>query len=342
MKGHSTLLGTFCVVVFFVQTALFHGPIQTGALATGAQDSLIDLTDLPPGRSDFFSQAAFEQVNADRAALHATGRGFRIAVIDGGLDLGPNSEIDLERVYSMYDFIDGDSKPVEFQDGFDQDGDGVADDGFGHGTAVVSLLMALSIESTIAHYRVMDEEGNANTYDIALAVDLACQEGADVINLSLVTNTDDPVLRAALNKATDAGVIVVVASGNDGGTALSYPALYSNCFCVASVDRNDELVPSATNGPGVDLLAPGSALIVAYPASPTGYGVATGTSFAVPFATAGAVLLWDSRPDLTSEEIQDALTGSAALLLLSPVQSAIGVCGERVDLEAAVERAMEN
>ena len=50
--------------------------------------------------------------------------------------------------------------------------------------------------------------------------------GANIINLSLGGTGDSALLQSLIEEGTQKGVLFVAASGNDGGTAPTYPAAY--------------------------------------------------------------------------------------------------------------------
>ena len=77
--------------------------------------------------------------------------------------------------------------------------------------------------------RVLNSEGEGDATTIAEGVRFAVNHGAQVINLSLefssdVTASDIPELIGALRYAHRKRVLVVAAAGNEGHTAIAYPA----------------------------------------------------------------------------------------------------------------------
>ena len=114
-------------------------------------------------------------------------------------------------------------------------------DGHGTGTSVVAAggaastpygpLTGVAPKAYIGSYKVIDANGGTSDV-IAKAIDDAVADGMDVLNISLgsyVTSYSDiaasDVGQAAIARATQAGVIVVVAAGNQGpgaGTIADY------------------------------------------------------------------------------------------------------------------------
>lgn len=146
---------------------------------------------------------------------------------------------------------------------------------------------------------------------VAQGLQYAVRMGANIINLSLASdspNDDIAPMRAALQMAQDAGVIVVAAAGNHGPgdpVGVGYPAAYtefSNLIAVAAADNKSGMTWATYSnyGPAVDFAAPASG-IVSTARTDLGLGnpyVSTGdtggTSVATPFVT-GMFALMMSR-----------------------------------------------
>jgi serine protease len=109
--------------------------------------------------------------------------------------------------------------------------------------------------------------GGGSVFDVAQAIRFAAglpndsgtvpPRRADVINLSLTTSGDDPVLRSAVDAATAAGVLVVAAAGNTGGNGFLSPAGFPNVMSVAATDRLGNPPRYSNFGPTVAIAAPG-------------------------------------------------------------------------------------
>ncbi|MCS6841305.1 MAG: S8 family serine peptidase [Roseiflexus sp.] len=151
----------------------------------------------------------------------------------------------------------------------------------------------------------------------------------DVLNISLGSpfggETDPDVV--AVNRAVEAGIVVVVAAGDTGNTfySVSSPASAVQAIAVgASVDaERDPLLPSDTldlltsRGPqraGMlkpDLVAPGVAVRSAAAGSGVGARSLSGTSIAAPQVAGAAALLRQLRPSWTPAQIKAALMNAA-------------------------------
>src|SRR6185369_3780724 len=110
--------------------------------------------------------------------------------------------------------------------------------------------------------KVLDDTGEGDATVIAKGVRFAADQGAKVINLSLEFGTDIgwqqiPQLIDAMGYAYRKGAVVVAASGNEGETAVAYPARYSSVLSVGSTTEHGCLSDFSNQGRGLDLVAPG-------------------------------------------------------------------------------------
>jgi subtilisin family serine protease len=159
-----------------------------------------------------------------------------------------------------------------------------------HGTAVAALLVGqggllpgATLVAVDAFHRRPDGDA-ADAFDLAAAIDLLAGQGVRVINLSVAGPPND-VLDAVGTAAAAAGVLAVVAVGNDGPRAEPrYPAAYDWSIGVTAVDTAGRVWPRAVQGPQVLFAAPGVNLRLAGRER-------TGTSFAAPFVTAATALM---------------------------------------------------
>jgi thermitase len=189
-----------------------------------------------------------------------------VAVIDSGVnynheDLAANMW-DGSPTYPNhgYNFYDGNDDPMDLN---------------GHGTHVSATIGAVGNNNIgsvgicwntkIMALRVSDAVGSISTADIVAAVNFAVTNGAKVINMSLSGGNFDNAFDTALTNARTAGVVVVVAAGNDGvnndsGTDPVYPCNYeqANIICVAALNQRYALASFSNYGiVSVDVGAPG-------------------------------------------------------------------------------------
>jgi subtilisin family serine protease len=110
---------------------------------------------------------------------------------------------------------------------------------------------------------------------------------------------DSQVLRDAVAYAAERGVVLVAAAGNNGINRLAYPAAYEGVISVGSVDARGERLDFSNQSWGLDVVAPGYALDVAWPGSKI--AEFTGTSASAPIVS-GAIAATMSEQGLRAKE----------------------------------------
>ncbi|MFY0543625.1 S8 family serine peptidase [Brevibacillus sp. H7] len=158
--------------------------------------------------------------------------------------------------------------------------------------------------------KVLDERGWGTTLSIAAGVDKAVEMGADIINMSLGGPGRSKLLEESIKNATDKGVLVVVASGNEFDNAEGYwPAGYAEPMTVASVNSELESSEFSNFGSPVDIAAPGEEVLstVLY----NDYEYYDGTSMATPHVAGVAALVKLAHPEWGAQEIRAALENTA-------------------------------
>jgi hypothetical protein len=250
----------------------------------------------PPNLNDAEYQASIGAVAANALSAYqkdATGRGVKIAIIDSGIN----------------------AALPEFAGRIDPASTGITDDN-GHGTSVAliaaaarngQLTQGVAYEATILSYDTLTcglVDCFHRLVDIAQAVDAAVQNGARVINLSLVGETTRTELVQALQRATTVGVIIVIAAGNtgapdpDGLALLNAQQAGNGLFIIAGThDANKQIAGfSAKAGAGAQY----------YIASWGG-----STSASTPVISGAAALLAGAFPNLTGAQIVELLLSTA-------------------------------
>lgn len=247
-----------------------------------------------------YDQYAIERLQLARAHAMTRGAGVIVAVIDTGVQLD-HPALAANLLPNGYDFLDGDSDPSDLPDGLDDDEDGQVDEALGHGSHVAGIVLLVAPEVAILPIRALNADGVGEIYGVAMAIEYAVANGADVINLSLGTDLQTDLLRDVVRAAAGQGVLVVAAAGNTGSDAPEYPAADPCAVGVTAIDRDYRLAPDASNGSWVDLAAPGESIYSSLEAS--GYGWWSGTSMATPFVSGQAALLFAARPELNLRQL---------------------------------------
>jgi subtilisin len=236
------------------------------------------------------------------------------------------------------------------------------DNGKSHGTHVAGIVAArgeppkglrgVAPGVTLRAYRVFAKgSGQASSFAIAKAIDVAVADKCDLINMSLGGGSPDPVLKAAVDDARAAGSLCIIAAGNNDRSPVSFPAVEGMALAVSAIGRKgtfpagaaatDEVAaPYGTDkknfvaafsnvGTEIDLTGPGVGIMSTVPGS---YAEISGTSMACPAATgaaaraiAGTPVMKMRRNARRSEAIVKAVLATAIPLGFGPTFEGLGL-----------------
>ena len=282
-------------------------------------------------------QYAAPAVNLAAAQQLSTGTGVIVAVLDTGVQLDPQPHPSLSgSLVPGIDLVDGDAHPAETLNGLDDDGDGLIDEGIGHGTHVAGIVHQVAPTAKIMPIRILDDDGSGTTWNAAEGMFWAAQHGAKVINMSLGTHGSPGVLRDAVQAVTASGVLVVAAAGNDGKDRTMFPAAAPGAIAVGSVGAGDVVSTFSNFGRWVDVVAPGENIHSSYAFPADSYASNSGTSMATPWVAGEAALLLSSNPNLSPAATSAAISGGARSVdAVNPTK--VGLVGAgRIDLLASL------
>ncbi|MDA0173453.1 S8 family serine peptidase [Solirubrobacter taibaiensis] len=286
----------------------------------------------------------------------STGAGVTVAVVDSGTrldhpDLAPNVWTNFAEVPG--NGVDDDSNGyVDDVHGVDLTTQGAEQDlhdGLGHGTHVAGTIMAaangrgvvgVAFRAKLMTVKVLDDQGAGTTGGVAEGIRYAAANGARIINLSLEGNTDDPRMRAAVEAAAAANVLLVCSAGNSGINVDQqpvYPVAIAapNVVGVAATEPDEgRNLPDFSNYGRltVPVAAPGVEVIST--SRTGGYEVKSGTSMAAPHVAGLAALMASVAPNLPAAELR-------ALLLQHAARADVPVSAGYADALGAVLAASE-
>ncbi len=206
------------------------------------------------------------------------------------------------------------------------------EDSIHHGTLVAGIVGAVgnnlnsgagvNWQVRLMNVKALEQAGVGDLKPLSYAIRYAVDNGADVINISLVGDVDDGV-RDSIKYAYDNGVVVVAASGNNR-LALNISPVYPICadsyvdkqwvLGVSAIGEDHYLAPFSNVGSNcIDITAPGVNIASTMRYAPR-YGLTEkygggwkGTSFAAPFVAGTAALVKSIQPSWGPDQIYSAI-----------------------------------
>jgi subtilisin family serine protease len=231
----------------------------------------------------------------------ADGRGVTVYVVDTGVRL---SSQDLAgRVTTGVDEVDG----------------GAASDCNGHGTHVAGIIggtrFGVAKQAQLVAVRVLDCQGRGSDTTVQRGLEWVLAHHTSgqpaVLNMSL-GGAPSTMLDAEVRKLVSAGIVVVVAAGNDGVDACTTsPARTKVAITVSATDRSDTRPSWANVGSCVDLFAPGVSITSDWWTSDTATQALSGTSMAAPAVAGVAAMWWSTHPTATPTMVRAAVVRAA-------------------------------
>lgn len=176
---------------------------------------------------------------------------------------------------------------------------GQAPDENGHGSRVTGNALGQSTGAASgargSEIRIFNATGQTSNDIVIGSFDAAARDaqsrpGTEVYNGSF-SGPASPASDRAATALVQAGVVVVIAAGNDGRDACqNSPARADQIITVGAVDRDARVANFSNFGSCVEIFAPGVQVVSTSSAGPTLLATQSGTSFASPL-TAGAAAL---------------------------------------------------
>ncbi len=204
---------------------------------------------------------------------------------------------------------------------------------FHHGSLVAGIIGAVGDNAQdiagvnwhvrLMNIRMLNSAGTGDLGPLSRAIHYAVDNGAHIINFSIIGSGGETELLEAVNYAYSHGVVMVAAAGNNG-LLLNEEPLYPVCsdasqeteliLGVSGVDEQHHLANFSNYGSRcIDLTAPGVNIESLLRYAPrfglqeTSDGGWNGTSFAAPFVSGAAALIKSIQPSWGPQQIFSAL-----------------------------------
>jgi subtilisin family serine protease len=249
--------------------------------------------------------------------LPSGGKGINVAVIDTGVLV---SHADLKGQITLCDDFSG-------VDAFVKNS---CDDKNGHGTQVAGVIAAnggtdgkgmygVAPSANLMIYKACANDGTCFADDVASAIRHAVDNGANIILLSLGSDSHSSLIDDATAYANDHDVMVVAAAGNDGPYtgSIDYPASHASVVSVGAVDssllvatwsaRGNNTASTSYSKQAGDVEFVGPGVNVESTSNNHDYVTMSGTSMAAAHIAGLAAKEWQASADHPAEATRELL-----------------------------------
>jgi subtilisin family serine protease len=259
--------------VSYVEDDAIRTPLGKPAPApapTSLSSTLLTTELAPTATNGLYGLVTTHAVEAQAAGY--LGAGVKACVADTGLDTR-HSDI-APNLVNTYDVFSGKSG-LHATDVFDL---GVATTET-HATHVSGIVLGaingsgihgVAPSAKLYEARVLgtqpDGTVSGETSQVMEGVQWLADQGCKVINMSLGGGDRSQAEEALYNQVIQDGTTIVVASGNDSASQVSFPGGYQNVLTVGAVDKTNTLASFSNTGAQLDLVGPGVDNLSSFPA----------------------------------------------------------------------------
>jgi len=230
-------------------------------------------------------------------APNSDGTDVNVYVFDTGIR-STHSEFD-GRVEAGYSSLDG------------------TEDCNGHGTHVSSIIggktYGVAKGVKLHPVRVLKCDGSGTWATVLAGINwlIDNHEKPAIVNMSL-GGPGNLAIDKIIQKAIDAGITFVVASGNHGKDACDYtPARLETAITVGASTSEDDVTGFSNSGECVNIFAPGDDITGAWHTTDDATKTMDGTSLAASHVTGAAAIYLQSNPESSPAQVLAAITENA-------------------------------
>ncbi len=291
----------FCLIIGILGSSTLSYVSETATFAQGRKKNKSSIINSEPSVTNL--NWNYHMIHAIPAVSERKqAEKVKVAIIDSGVNYSDDIN-----VYERKNFIPGEEELSVLYEDFS-----------GHGTSVAGIIAAkdnqegiTGINSNVELYsaRVLDSRNKAPIHLVVQAIEWAVEKKVNIINLSFTTSRDSKELRDAVERAYDAGILLIASTANKG--KAEYPAAYDCVMAVGAVDSNGNVSTFSSSNNQIEITAPGEKILSTDVFDTL--SVHSGTSLAAAHVTGVASLLWEKDIHVTNDYIRCVLDLSANL-----------------------------
>ena len=236
-------------------------------------------------------------INWDTTRTKETGKGIVVAILDSGVDAShPDLQGKIAEEYRVKGLKSDNTEHVL------------------HGTAIAGILagspsyekgiLGVAENAQILSVDVTDQKNGAIEVDnLVEGIEYAIRQKVDIICISAGVKKDSKKLRQVIEKAYDAGIVIVAASGNYMENDILYPAKYKEVLAAGALSKEKNIISPKGNFDKKVIYLPGENIVTA--GSNGGYIGISGTSAAAPILSGIVALMKERNKQLTNDKIMN-------------------------------------
>jgi subtilisin family serine protease len=170
-----------------------------------------------------------------------------------------------------------------------------------HGTHVAGLVagsqFGVNKNARVIGIQVLDDNARGSWSQIAQGMEYVAKQKPSIVNLS-IGGGGTSIIDRAMKLMAKNGWKIVAAAGNEDDDACEYsPARSPEAVTVGATDEQMRKASFSNYGKCVDILAPGDAIVSAFPNNR--YAYMSGTSMAAPLVAG----IWSLHPEWSREQL---------------------------------------
>lgn len=236
-------------------------------------------------------------INWDTSRTKETGKGILVAMLDSGVDVNhPDLQGKIIEEYRVKGLKGKNTENVL------------------HGTAIAGILggspshpkgiLGVAQNVQILSVDITDKENGAIEVDnLVEGIEYAICQQVDIICISAGVKKDSKILKQVIEKAYDAGITIVAASGNYMENDILYPAKYKEVLAAGALSKEKNIISPKGKLDKKVIYLPGENIVTA--GSNGGYTGISGTSAAAPMLSGIVALMKERNKQLTNDKVMN-------------------------------------
>ncbi len=231
---------------------------------------------------------------------------IRVGIVDTGVS--PLQQSLCQRVVAGESFVEDSPTIDDLPTNRDTNGNGVFDEGTGHGTMVAGIVLQTAPNCDLVIAKSADSDGIASSWSVIKGVVFCVENRVKIINLSLGSGRPLTGFFQFLDWVEEKGVLIISPVGNENRNGSMFPAGYPKVVCVTGLLPDNTKAPFSNWDSGARVAAPATGIFGEwYDGSMAKW---SGTSLAAPLVTGSLAFALANNPKKAPKFLRHALEAS--------------------------------